>query len=39
MKIKDFCKMLDGREYANYPQFLTSEIEIAKEERIASSVV
>lgn len=31
MNIKDFCKMLDGREYARYPQFLPSEIEIAKE--------
>lgn len=30
MDIKEFAKMLDGREY-NYPQFTDEEIEIAKE--------
>lgn len=31
MDIKEFAKKLDGREYASYPQFLQSEIDIAKE--------
>ncbi len=30
MNIKDFCKMLDGRQY-DYPQFQSDDIEIAKE--------
>lgn len=33
MKLKDFAKMLNGREYA-YPQFSEKEIMIAKENRI-----
>lgn len=31
MNIKEFAQKLGGREYASYPQFLTSEIELAKQ--------